>query len=501
MLRFPREYRHSRPLSDRPAKIPGRRHMTLCASSCFRASLRLSRPRKNSSPISHGLDLYRAPGGGTANALVPQAPETPAAKARGQLGAFAANTCGASALVIPGTFRPPSGGRAGAERRRRRCGTAMAEQARDGAEKGKGEQPGYAKGPGAFLIQSTPECAAGERAEPRPRLFRGCWRHPRPARARLFRGRRMRQRNPNTERPPALRESGAEPGRVSRAMGDEERSAKAQAKGWSGEGQRSVAAVAEKRSDGCDDADDGSDGVQDAMTDEDARTRLLSQEPLARIGWAMVKELGDGERNSGTKQARDGAEKAKGKQRGEDCEGEEPRKAAGKLAENAGGTGSSLYRAPPPVDGGGEERRRRRCGAAMAKELGDEGAATAKARADGGARGECDEGEDVSQSYAGRHGLDLYRAPGGATANALVIPGTFRPPQARVGWAMVKGLADDERNGGTKQVRDGAEKAKGKQRGEDCEGEEQRKAAGKLAENAGGAPALVPRAPEAPAES
>ena len=63
-------------------------------------------------------------------------------------------------------------------------------------------------------------------------------------------------------------------------MGDEERSAKAQAKGWSGEGQRSVAAVAEKRSDGCDEADDGSDGVQDAMTDEDARTRLLSQEPL-----------------------------------------------------------------------------------------------------------------------------------------------------------------------------------------------------------------------------
>eukprot|EP00665_Eupelagonemidae_sp_cell47_P017904 gene17904-biopygen7277 len=58
-------------------------------------------------------------------------------------------------------------------------------------------------------------------------------------------------------------------------MGDEERSAKVQAKGWSGEGQRSVAAVAEKRSDGCDEADNGSDGVQDAMTDEDARTRLF----------------------------------------------------------------------------------------------------------------------------------------------------------------------------------------------------------------------------------
>eukprot|EP00665_Eupelagonemidae_sp_cell47_P017880 gene17880-biopygen4292 len=52
-----------------------------------------------------------------------------------------------------------------------------------------------------------------------------------------------------------------------------------------------------------------------------------------------------------------------------------------------------------------------------------------------------------------------------------------------------------------KQVRDGAVKAKGKQRGEDCEGAEQRKAAGNLAENAGGAPALVLRAPEAPAES
>ena len=66
---------------------------------------------------------------------------------------------------------------------------------------------------------------------------------------------------------------------------------------------------------------------------------------------------------------------------------------------------------------------------------------------------------------------------------------------------MVKELGDDERNGGAKQARGGAGKAKGKQRGEDCEGEEQRKAAGKLAENAGGAPALVPRAPEAPAES
>ena len=65
---------------------------------------------------------------------------------------------------------------------------------------------------------------------------------------------------------------------------------------------------------------------------------------------------------------------------------------------------------------------------------------------------------------------------------------------------MVKELADDWRNGGTKQARDGAEKAKGKQRGRDCEGEEPRKAARKLAENAGGAPALVPRAPEAQAE-
>eukprot|EP00665_Eupelagonemidae_sp_cell47_P016476 gene16476-biopygen4169 len=46
--------------------------------------------------------------------------------------------------------------------------------------------------------------------------------------------------------------------------------AAAQAKGWSGEGPRSVAAVAEKRIDGCDEADDGNDGVQDAMTDDDA---------------------------------------------------------------------------------------------------------------------------------------------------------------------------------------------------------------------------------------
>eukprot|EP00665_Eupelagonemidae_sp_cell47_P013910 gene13910-biopygen5308 len=42
-----------------------------------------------------------------------------------------------------------------------------------------------------------------------------------------------------------------------------------------------------------------------------------------------------------------------------------------------------------------------------------------------------------------------------------------------------------------KQATDGAVKAKGKQRGEDCERAEQRKAAEKLAENAGGAPALV----------
>eukprot|EP00665_Eupelagonemidae_sp_cell47_P004207 gene4207-biopygen6174 len=73
----------------------------------------------------------------------------------------------------------------------------------------------------------------------------------RAARPRLFRGRRRRQRNPNTERPPTLRQSEdvqAEPGRLSQeTMGDEERSAKEQqAKEWSGEGQRSVAAVAER---------------------------------------------------------------------------------------------------------------------------------------------------------------------------------------------------------------------------------------------------------------
>ena len=73
----------------------------------------------------------------------------------------------------------------------------------------------------------------------------------------------------------------------------------------------------------------------------------------------------------------------------------------------------------------------------------------------------------------------------------MVCGSLYKPPRARIEWAMVKELADDERNGGTQQARDGAEKAKGKQRGEDCEGEEQRKAAVKLAENAGGAPALV----------
>eukprot|EP00665_Eupelagonemidae_sp_cell47_P015764 gene15764-biopygen5446 len=66
------------------------------------------------------------------------------------------------------------------------------------------------------------------------------------------------------------------------SLGDDEWSGGARhAKGWSGQVQRSVAAVAEKSSDECEGADDGSDGVQDAMTDEDARTRLLSQEPLA----------------------------------------------------------------------------------------------------------------------------------------------------------------------------------------------------------------------------
>eukprot|EP00665_Eupelagonemidae_sp_cell47_P014076 gene14076-biopygen11295 len=97
-----------------------------------------------------------------------------------------------------------------------------------------------------------------------------CWTAKgRAARPRLFRGRGGRKRNPNTERPPTLRESGAvraERGRLSRVtMDDDERSGGAQhAKGWSGDGQRSIAAVAEQRSDECDGADDGSDGVQDA---------------------------------------------------------------------------------------------------------------------------------------------------------------------------------------------------------------------------------------------
>eukprot|EP00665_Eupelagonemidae_sp_cell47_P015313 gene15313-biopygen6261 len=72
-------------------------------------------------------------------------------------------------------------------------------------------------------------------------------------------------------------------------------------KEWNGEG---------KRRKGRDDDGEG----------EERRTRR-SRAAEARIGWAMVKELGDDERNGGAKQARDGAEKAKGKQRGDDDEG------------------------------------------------------------------------------------------------------------------------------------------------------------------------------------
>eukprot|EP00665_Eupelagonemidae_sp_cell47_P012735 gene12735-biopygen7328 len=227
--------------------------------------------------------------------------------------------------------------------------------------------------------------------------------------------------------------------------GDDERSGGAQkAKEWSGQVQRSVAAVAVKRSDECDGANAVSEGVQDAMTDEDARTRLFRgrrRGPRNLIQSPPISERAEMRGGNGTEGAHGvklkwvavpytgdpwwtakGRGKAKGKQRGD--------------------------------DGEGEERRRRRGSSA--------------------------------------------RSPRTRTARPRLLS---QEPLARIGWAMVKELGDCERNGGTKQARDGAEKAKTKQRGEDCEGEEPRKAAGKLAENAGGATALVPRAPEAPAES
>eukprot|EP00665_Eupelagonemidae_sp_cell47_P012760 gene12760-biopygen12467 len=78
---------------------------------------------------------------------------------------------------------------------------------------------------------------------------------------------------------------------------------------------------------------EGGRGVLTMAKEKTRRSRVAE----ARIGVAMVKELGDDERTGGAKQARDGAEKAKGKQRGDDGEGEKPRKAAGKLTENTGG--------------------------------------------------------------------------------------------------------------------------------------------------------------------
>eukprot|EP00665_Eupelagonemidae_sp_cell47_P014077 gene14077-biopygen11296 len=89
-------------------------------------------------------------------------------------------------------------------------------------------------------------------------------------------------------------------------MGDDERNGGAlQAKGWSGECQRSVAAVAEKTSDECSEADDGSDGVQDATADEEART----QEPLgSRIYPRKLQGTTGGRRRGGATKAlvRDG---------------------------------------------------------------------------------------------------------------------------------------------------------------------------------------------------
>eukprot|EP00665_Eupelagonemidae_sp_cell47_P012083 gene12083-biopygen10729 len=201
-------------------------------------------------------------------------------------------------------------------------------------ERGEGAERRMRRGCSVFMLREGEERRRRRGSSARSLRTRA-------ARPRLFRGRRRRQWNPNTERPiirsergcagrrergrrdracsagaegasgiqiqsaPSFAERGAvraEPGRLSRAtMGDDERSGGAQqAKGWNGEGHGSIAAVAEKRSDECDRADDGSDGVQDAMTDEDARTRLLSQEPSA---WAT--KPGDDERSGGAQQAKE----------------------------------------------------------------------------------------------------------------------------------------------------------------------------------------------------
>eukprot|EP00665_Eupelagonemidae_sp_cell47_P015233 gene15233-biopygen9228 len=69
------------------------------------------------------------------------------------------------------------------------------------------------------------------------------------------------------------------------------------------------------------------------------------------------------------------------------------------------------YTGNPSGGHAGSGRRRRRCGAAMAKELGDEGAATAKVRADEGARGERDEGEGAALAKVRSEGKERRSLP------------------------------------------------------------------------------------------
>eukprot|EP00665_Eupelagonemidae_sp_cell47_P014901 gene14901-biopygen7891 len=111
--------------------------------------------------------------------------------------------------------------------------------------------PWLFRGRRAKLIQYTPPMDA--RAE-RPRLFRR---------------RRRRRRNPNTKRPPTLGESRSEHERLSRARGAG--AAPAVRRG-------DDAAVAEKRNDGCDEADDGSECKMRLQT----KTRERAPPPTLR---------------------------------------------------------------------------------------------------------------------------------------------------------------------------------------------------------------------------
>eukprot|EP00665_Eupelagonemidae_sp_cell47_P015381 gene15381-biopygen7928 len=121
-----------------------------------------------------------------------------ATTATGQLGTFAENAGGATALVIPGTFRAPlrctaqvwGGDCEGAGQRR--CGDGEGtERRRRRARSLWAMEPHKRFGAATMRKQRSDDGEGAARRVRREHLRRH----------RLFRGRRRRQRNPNTERP------------------------------------------------------------------------------------------------------------------------------------------------------------------------------------------------------------------------------------------------------------------------------------------------------------